>query len=249
MRKLVVAVAVLAALGLAWKSRLIVTRFFPIHHEGQVMRIASFHKGGVYSKSENTRQLNQFAIIFEDGFDCEGTDSSFAAVREGDHVRIKAYHDVRGWPVLDPEWWECDEAQLEALIDGSELSAWARILSLLVSNDETFPIELVGEWSSFQSEGNLDHPSTRADGFIDTVRIDADGTFELTRADETSLLGRWSTDPLSLRSEDARIDVDWIPSMPALLLEVDGTLLAFAPAPLARELARFADAYYADTEA
>ena len=69
------------------------------------------------------------------------------------------------------------------------------------------------------------------------------------RADETSLLGRWSTDPLSLRSEDARIDVDWIPSMPALLLEVDGTLLAFAPAPLARELARFADAYYADTEA
>ncbi|MCA9649220.1 MAG: hypothetical protein H6712_13890 [Myxococcales bacterium] len=148
---------------------------------------------------------------------------------------------------LDPEG--TDGLELEALIDGSELSAWARILSLLVSNDETFPIELVGEWSSFQSEGNLDHPSTRADGFIDTVRIDADGTFELTRADETSLLGRWSTDPLSLRSEDARIDVDWIPSMPALLLEVDGTLLAFAPAPLARELARFADAYYADTEA
>ena len=116
MRKLLVVVAVLAALLLAWKGRVLLSRFMPIDHEGTVMRIASFHKGGFRSAGEGTRQLNQFAIIFEDGFDCEGTDTSFAAVQEGDHVRIRAYHDVRGWPILDPEWWECDEAQLVEII-------------------------------------------------------------------------------------------------------------------------------------
>jgi len=76
------------------------------------MRIARFHKGGFSSTQEGTRQLAQFAIIFEDGFQCEGTDTSLAAVEEGDRIQIRAYHDVKGWPIFDPEWWECDEAQL-----------------------------------------------------------------------------------------------------------------------------------------
>ncbi len=58
----------------------------------------------------------QFALVFEDGFQCEATDTSFAAVREGDRIEIKGYHDVKGAPVLDPEWWECDEAQLLRIV-------------------------------------------------------------------------------------------------------------------------------------
>ena len=47
----------------------------------------------------------------------EGYDTSFAAIKEGDHIEIRAYHDVKGMPVMDPEWWECDEAQLVGLVD------------------------------------------------------------------------------------------------------------------------------------
>lgn len=102
--------------GITWKARSVLTRFFPIVHEGKVMRIATFHKGGHDRDREATRQINQFAIIFEDGFQCEGTDTSFAAIKEGDRIRIRGYHDVGGAPVMDPEWWECDEAQLEEIV-------------------------------------------------------------------------------------------------------------------------------------
>ena len=79
------------------------------------MRIGTFSKGGILRGEVDTRQIRQFALIFEDGFQCEGTDTSFAAVREGDRIRIRGYHDVKGAPVLDPEWWECDEAQLVSI--------------------------------------------------------------------------------------------------------------------------------------
>ena len=107
-----VVVAGVLLLALLWTGRTVVSRLIPITHTGEVMRIATFHKGGIQRRNEGTRQLNQFAIIFSDGFQCEGSDTSFAAVREGDVITLKGYHDVRGWPLLDPEWWECDEAQL-----------------------------------------------------------------------------------------------------------------------------------------
>ena len=110
-----VLVVLLLAVG-GWLSRGVLVRLFPIHHTGEVYRIGKFHKGGIASRGESTRQLNQFAIIFRDGFQCEGTDTSFAAVKEGDTVRIRGYHDVKGWPVLDPEWWECEEGQLVRLV-------------------------------------------------------------------------------------------------------------------------------------
>lgn len=113
MKKLVGLVAVLLGLTLiAWSGRSVVARFFPMRHEGTVLRIGTFDKGGFSQREQGTRQIRQFAIVFDDGFQCEGTDTSFAAVREGDHIEIRGYHDVKGWPVLDPEWWECDEAQL-----------------------------------------------------------------------------------------------------------------------------------------
>lgn len=113
---LLVAAGLLAALGTAWAGRYVLARLFPISYEGRVLRIAQFHKGGWSGGQEGTRQLNQFALIFEDGFQCEATDTSFAAVREGDRVRIRAYRDVRGPPVLNPEWWECDEGQLLEIV-------------------------------------------------------------------------------------------------------------------------------------
>ncbi|MCB9766183.1 MAG: hypothetical protein H6739_40785 [Alphaproteobacteria bacterium] len=114
--KILVLLALLALPVVAWKARFLLTRLFPIDHEGTVMRIATFRKGGFNSRNEDTRQLNQFAIIFDDGFDCEGYDTSLAAVREGDVIRLRGYHDVKGFPVLDPEWWECDEAQLVGFV-------------------------------------------------------------------------------------------------------------------------------------
>lgn len=108
--------AALVVVGLAWSTRGLVARLFPIDHTGVVMRISRFHKGGVTRQTEGTRQLAQFAMIFEDGFQCEGTDTSFAAIREGDRIQIRGYHDVKGAPIVDPEWWECDEAQLTRLV-------------------------------------------------------------------------------------------------------------------------------------
>ena len=111
-------VAVLIGLPLlAWQARGVIARFFPIEHEGVVKRIGTFDKGFPRSSEQGTRQSRQFAILFEDGFSCEGYDTSFAAIKEGDRISIRAYHDVKGTPVLDPEWWECDEAQLVGLVD------------------------------------------------------------------------------------------------------------------------------------
>lgn len=112
-----VVLGLLACVG-AWQFRWQLSWFFPIEHTGTVMRIGQFHKGGIVGRAEGTRQLNQFAIFFDDGFDCEGTDTSFAAVREGDRITLRGYHDVRGWPFADPEWFECDEAQLIRLFPG-----------------------------------------------------------------------------------------------------------------------------------
>lgn len=99
-----------------WLLRVPLSRLFPIEHEGEVLRIASFNKGGFSRAEEGTRQLNQFAIIFADGFDCEGTDTSFAAIEEGDRILVRGYHDVRGIPIIDPEWWECEEAQFIRIV-------------------------------------------------------------------------------------------------------------------------------------
>ncbi len=107
----VLVLSILACLGIV-RFRQTLTYFMPIEHTGTILRIADFHKGGFNSGNEGTRQLRQFAIIFEDGFDCEGTDTSLAALREGDQVTIRGYRDMRGWPIVDPEWLECDEAQL-----------------------------------------------------------------------------------------------------------------------------------------
>lgn len=94
------------------RLRWVVARVFPIAHVGKVMRIETFSKGGISRVVEGTGQINQIAIVFEDGMNCEGWDTSLAAVKAGDVIEIRAYHDVKGWPVLDPEWWECEEAQL-----------------------------------------------------------------------------------------------------------------------------------------
>ncbi len=107
---------VVVLLGGAWALRGVLARVFPIDHTGEVMRIANFHKGGMNRRTEGTHQLNQFALIFEDGFQCEGSDTSLAAIREGDTIEIRGYHDVKGMPVFDPEWWECDEAQLVRIV-------------------------------------------------------------------------------------------------------------------------------------
>jgi len=106
--------------ALLWTFRIPLTRLFPIKHTGEVERIATFNKGGWSSKNENTKQLNQFALIFKDGFQCEGYDTSFAAVKPGDVINIRGYHDVGGMPIMDPEWWECDEAQLVGLVNIAE---------------------------------------------------------------------------------------------------------------------------------
>ena len=66
-------------LGL-YQFRWPISWMFPIEHTGKGMRIAQFHKGGFTSRGEGTRQLRQFAIFFDDGFDCEASDTSFAAV-------------------------------------------------------------------------------------------------------------------------------------------------------------------------
>lgn len=118
MKKWLIGAGVVAALLLvaAWMLRVPLSRLVPIRHEGSLARIESFHKGGFDRQREGTRQLAQFALIFDDGFICEGTDTAFAAVKAGDTVRIRAYHDVRGWPVFDPEFWECEEAQLVELV-------------------------------------------------------------------------------------------------------------------------------------
>ncbi len=111
-------VAVLVGVPLlAWQARGVISRLMPIHHEGVVKRIGTFNKGFPRSGEDSTRQSVQFAILFEDGFNCEGYDTSFATIKEGDRIEIRAYHDVKGMPVMDPEWWECDEAQLVGLVD------------------------------------------------------------------------------------------------------------------------------------
>lgn len=101
----------------AWIGRGVLARLLPIEHTGEVLRIAQFSKGGHLRGEQGTRQIRQFALVFTDGFLCEGTDTSLAAVREGDVIHIRGYHDVKGWPLMDPEWWECDEAQLVSIVD------------------------------------------------------------------------------------------------------------------------------------
>ena len=103
MNKLHIAGIVAALLALvvgAWAGRGVLTRFFPIAHTGTVMRIATFHKGGTRAADQGTRQIRQFALIFEDGFQCEGTDTSLAAIREGDVIEIRGYHDVKGLSLI-----------------------------------------------------------------------------------------------------------------------------------------------------
>ena len=107
-RTKVIAGALLVLLILFW-SRTLIVRFFPIKHDGVVYRINTFNKGWYHTK--DTRQQIQFSILFEDGFNCEGYDTSFVNVEPGDRIVIKGYHDVSGWP-WKPDFWECDEGQV-----------------------------------------------------------------------------------------------------------------------------------------
>ncbi len=112
--------SVVALLAGTWALRVPLSRLLPMDHTGTVMRIAKFNKGGISRHTEGTHQLTQFAIIFEDGYQCEGSDTSFAAIREGDVIDLRGYHDVKGMPIMDPEWWECDEAQLVRIVQPKE---------------------------------------------------------------------------------------------------------------------------------
>jgi hypothetical protein len=112
-KRLVVAVLVLVpvlVLTGAWFGRTLALRFFPIHHSGVVQRI-----GVVQNLGTGGPMTRSFAILLEDGFVCESTLPAFAAVQKGDTVHLRGYHDVRGWPVMDPGWWRCTEAQLDGI--------------------------------------------------------------------------------------------------------------------------------------
>ena len=108
-RRTKIIIAFIAVLLIVWWTRQLWIRFTPITHEGTVYRINSFDKG--WYQTKDTRQQVQFSVLFEDGFECEGYDTSFVNVREGDRIKIKGYHDVSGWP-WKPDFWECDEGQL-----------------------------------------------------------------------------------------------------------------------------------------
>lgn len=98
----------------AWWSRRLIVRLMPMDHEGVVLRISTFDKGW---RGGDTRQQRQFILYFEGGFECEAHDSSFAVVEKGDRIRIRGYHDTAGFPLLNPEWGECDEAQLVTIVE------------------------------------------------------------------------------------------------------------------------------------
>lgn len=117
MRLVGIIVAICALLAGLFAARGLVMRFFPIELVGVVDRIEEFHSGGFRSSSEGKRQLRQFAVLFKDGRMCEGYDTSFALVKPGDQIEMRGYHDVKGWPLFDPEWWECDEGQLVQIIE------------------------------------------------------------------------------------------------------------------------------------
>lgn len=108
-RRTKIILGLVLVLLVVWWSRVIWMRLMPIEHTGVVYRINTFNKG--WYDSKGTRQQIQFSILFEDGFDCEGYDTSFVNVREGDRIKIKGYHDVGGWP-WKADFWECDEGQL-----------------------------------------------------------------------------------------------------------------------------------------
>ncbi len=104
-----VAIAALGVVAAGVAGRTLVSRFFPITHDGVVQRVGVVQNIGRVAPGEAVRT---FAILFEDGFVCESTTAAFAAVREGDRIHLRGYHDVSGWPVADPGWWRCVDAQL-----------------------------------------------------------------------------------------------------------------------------------------
>jgi hypothetical protein len=99
-------VGVLAMVG-AVQGRGPLSRLAPIHHTGELLRIAPspVESGGT-----------GYELFFTDGFHCTGDDASFAALREGDTVKIRALHDVAGTPLIGADWWECTDARLEQLV-------------------------------------------------------------------------------------------------------------------------------------
>jgi hypothetical protein len=111
-----VVLGLVLVLALPWMGRHLIARFFPLDHTGVVKRVGMVLKDPQGTGSP--RQTRQFAVLFEDGFVCESTDPALSAVKAGDRIKLRGYHDVHGWPVLDPEWWECDEAQLVS-VDGT----------------------------------------------------------------------------------------------------------------------------------
>ncbi len=108
----IAAALLLLGLGVA-KGKWLFARMLPISYEGTVQRINPFQSAGT-----TLGPRRQFAIVFQDGFICEGNDTAFVTVKPGDRIEIVGYHDVKGWPILDPEWWECEESQLVKLVPG-----------------------------------------------------------------------------------------------------------------------------------
>lgn len=120
-RRTKVIVSAILILLVIWWSRVIWIRLMPIEHTGVVLRIDTFNKGWY---EPNTRRQVQFSILFEDGFQCEGYDTSFVNVREGDRIKMKGFHDVAGWP-WKADFWECDEGQLvKVWPQGQPAPAW-----------------------------------------------------------------------------------------------------------------------------
>jgi hypothetical protein len=97
--------------GLGWWSRWVVVRLLPMEHTGVVDRVTPFEKP-VNVRFSDTRTGRQFAVVFADGFNCEGWDSSLLTARPGDTATVVGYPDVKGYPLLDPDWWSCADAQL-----------------------------------------------------------------------------------------------------------------------------------------
>ncbi len=98
-------VLVLGCMG-AVLLRVPLSKVVPVHHTGKVMRITPLD---AYTPEA------RLMVTFEDGFECQGNDDSFAAVREGDTIALKGRPYTAGAPFADPDWWDCKEARLVRL--------------------------------------------------------------------------------------------------------------------------------------
>ena len=105
-------VALVVGCAGGWWFRWLVVRVLPMRHTGVVNRVGGFEKPVNVRFADPTRTGRQWVVVFEDGFNCEGWDSTLAAVQPGDTVEVVGFPDVKGFPLLDPDWWSCAEVQL-----------------------------------------------------------------------------------------------------------------------------------------